>query len=138
MYKWIEPKICSNSLEGAKSLPVSGVKKKCPPCNPGFYVTNTSSCEPCPKYTFSNGTSKSCILFVTNKIKMLNDNVLRTGMKLINTISVNTQGKGPFMFYALWYCTATVVIFAVLWGHSFESPADHMYCVTIFVVPQIF
>ncbi|XP_073472062.1 endosome/lysosome-associated apoptosis and autophagy regulator 1 [Aquarana catesbeiana] len=57
MYKWIEPKICSDSLEGAKGLPVSGVKQKCPPCNPGFYVTNTSACEPCPKNTFSNGTT---------------------------------------------------------------------------------
>ncbi|KAM5182015.1 endosome/lysosome-associated apoptosis and autophagy regulator 1 [Mantella aurantiaca] len=57
MYKWIQPKICSNSVEGATELPESGIKKKCPPCNPGFYVTNTSTCEPCPKDTFSNGTT---------------------------------------------------------------------------------
>ncbi|XP_068125543.1 endosome/lysosome-associated apoptosis and autophagy regulator 1 [Hyperolius riggenbachi] len=56
MYKWIEPKICSNSVEGTKELPESGVKTKCPPCNPGFYMTNTSTCEPCPMDTFSNGT----------------------------------------------------------------------------------
>nr|DBA33904.1 TPA: hypothetical protein GDO54_001524 [Pyxicephalus adspersus] len=61
MYKWIEPKICSNSVEGAKQLPESGVKKKCPPCNPGFFATNTSTCEPCPKDAFSNGTTcKPC------------------------------------------------------------------------------
>ncbi|XP_063811021.1 endosome/lysosome-associated apoptosis and autophagy regulator 1-like isoform X2 [Pseudophryne corroboree] len=56
MYKWIEPKICSNSVEGAEELPVSGGKMKCPPCNPGFYQTNSSTCEPCPNGTFSNGT----------------------------------------------------------------------------------
>ncbi|XP_018432286.1 PREDICTED: UPF0577 protein KIAA1324 homolog [Nanorana parkeri] len=57
MYKWIEPKICNNSVDAAKELPESGVKKNCPPCNPGFYVTNTSTCEPCLKDTFSNGTT---------------------------------------------------------------------------------
>ncbi|KAM4701230.1 endosome/lysosome-associated apoptosis and autophagy regulator 1 [Discoglossus pictus] len=57
MYKWIEPKICSNSVNGATPLPASGSKIPCPPCNPGFYLTNTSSCEPCPSETFSNGTS---------------------------------------------------------------------------------
>ncbi|KAM4795845.1 endosome/lysosome-associated apoptosis and autophagy regulator 1 [Rhinophrynus dorsalis] len=56
MYKWIEPKICSDSMEGAFSLPTSGVKMNCLPCNPGFYLTNSSSCEPCPPDTFSNGT----------------------------------------------------------------------------------
>ncbi|XP_075051686.1 endosome/lysosome-associated apoptosis and autophagy regulator 1 isoform X2 [Mixophyes fleayi] len=56
MYKWIEPKICSNTVEGAKDLPMSGVKIKCPPCNPGFYQTNSSTCETCPHGTFSNGT----------------------------------------------------------------------------------
>uniref|UniRef100_A0A8C5LY48 MRH domain-containing protein n=1 Tax=Leptobrachium leishanense TaxID=445787 RepID=A0A8C5LY48_9ANUR len=59
MYKWIEPKICSNSAKGAVELPPSGVKTKCPPCNPGFFQTNSGSCEPCPPNTFSNGTTCS-------------------------------------------------------------------------------
>ncbi|XP_053560710.1 endosome/lysosome-associated apoptosis and autophagy regulator 1 [Bombina bombina] len=57
MYKWIEPKICTNNAKDAVQLPASGVKTPCPPCNPGFYQTNSSSCEPCPPETFSNGTS---------------------------------------------------------------------------------
>ncbi|KAG8451374.1 hypothetical protein GDO86_003543 [Hymenochirus boettgeri] len=57
MYKWIEPKICSESVKDSVSLPASGVKKKCPPCNPGFYQTNSSSCEPCPINSYSNGTT---------------------------------------------------------------------------------
>ncbi|KAJ8017113.1 hypothetical protein DPEC_G00014390 [Dallia pectoralis] len=64
MYKWIDPKICSelvggelNSSEAAVTLPSSGQLENCPPCNPGFYVTNTSACEPCPHGTYSNGTA---------------------------------------------------------------------------------
>lgn len=56
MYKWIEPKICSESVEGAVKLPASGDLETCPPCNPGFFVTNTSTCEPCPNGFYSNGT----------------------------------------------------------------------------------
>uniref|UniRef100_A0A674EK25 Endosome-lysosome associated apoptosis and autophagy regulator 1 n=1 Tax=Salmo trutta TaxID=8032 RepID=A0A674EK25_SALTR len=64
MYKWIEPKICSeivegavdNSTGGAVKLPASGQMETCPPCNPGFSVTNTSGCEPCPHGSYSNGT----------------------------------------------------------------------------------
>ncbi|XP_075470123.1 endosome/lysosome-associated apoptosis and autophagy regulator 1 isoform X3 [Ascaphus truei] len=59
MYKWIEPKICRESVEGAVPLPDSGVKTPCPPCNPGFYLTNTSSCMPCSYGTFYNGTACS-------------------------------------------------------------------------------
>ncbi|NXJ02364.1 K1324 protein, partial [Psophia crepitans] len=36
MFKWAEPKICSEELPQAAKLPPSGVKTKCPPCNPGF------------------------------------------------------------------------------------------------------
>ncbi|XP_029478661.1 endosome/lysosome-associated apoptosis and autophagy regulator 1 [Oncorhynchus nerka] len=65
MYKWIEPKICSeivegtvdNSTGGAVKLPASGQMETCPPCNPGFSVTNTSGCEPCPHGSYSNGTA---------------------------------------------------------------------------------
>lgn len=56
MYKWIEPKICSESVEGAVKLPESGDLETCPPCNPGFFVTNTSTCVPCPHGFYSNGT----------------------------------------------------------------------------------
>uniref|UniRef100_A0A670J6K8 Endosome-lysosome associated apoptosis and autophagy regulator 1 n=1 Tax=Podarcis muralis TaxID=64176 RepID=A0A670J6K8_PODMU len=56
MYKWAEPKICSEELPGSVELPASGVKTTCPPCNPGFFKTNTSSCEPCPYGSYSNGS----------------------------------------------------------------------------------
>ncbi|KAM9687417.1 endosome/lysosome-associated apoptosis and autophagy regulator 1 isoform 5-T5 [Trichechus inunguis] len=56
MYKWAEPKICSEDLEGAVQLPASGVKTLCPPCNPGFFKTNNSTCEPCPYGSYSNGS----------------------------------------------------------------------------------
>ncbi|XP_052460300.1 endosome/lysosome-associated apoptosis and autophagy regulator 1 isoform X1 [Carassius gibelio] len=59
MYKWIEPKICSESVEGAVQLPVSGEMMACPPCNPGFFSSNTSTCEPCPHGFYSNGTECS-------------------------------------------------------------------------------
>ncbi|CAL1606068.1 unnamed protein product [Knipowitschia caucasica] len=56
MYKWIEPKICSETVEGAVPLPASGGQQPCPPCNPGFYVTNSSACAACPQGSYSNGT----------------------------------------------------------------------------------
>ncbi|XP_062283027.1 endosome/lysosome-associated apoptosis and autophagy regulator 1 [Scomber scombrus] len=57
MYKWIEPKICSETVKGAVKLPASGEKQTCPPCNPGFFVTNSSACEPCTSGLYSNGTA---------------------------------------------------------------------------------
>ncbi|XP_059359670.1 endosome/lysosome-associated apoptosis and autophagy regulator 1 [Carassius carassius] len=59
MYKWIEPKICSESVEGAVQLPASGEMMACPPCNPGFFSNITSTCEPCPHGFYSNGTECS-------------------------------------------------------------------------------
>uniref|UniRef100_A0A8C7C3W3 Endosome-lysosome associated apoptosis and autophagy regulator 1 n=1 Tax=Neovison vison TaxID=452646 RepID=A0A8C7C3W3_NEOVI len=59
MYKWAQPKICGEDLEGAVKLPASGVKTHCPPCNPGFFKTNNSSCEPCPYGSYSNGSDCS-------------------------------------------------------------------------------
>ncbi|XP_056319615.1 endosome/lysosome-associated apoptosis and autophagy regulator 1 [Danio aesculapii] len=59
MYKWTEPKICSESLEGAVKLPASGEMMSCPPCNPGFFSTNSSTCEACPHGFYSNGTECS-------------------------------------------------------------------------------
>ncbi|XP_068394201.1 endosome/lysosome-associated apoptosis and autophagy regulator 1 isoform X3 [Eschrichtius robustus] len=59
MYKWAQPKICSEDLEGAVKLPASGMKTRCPPCNPGFFKTNSSTCEPCPYGSYSNGSDCS-------------------------------------------------------------------------------
>ncbi|XP_069335166.1 endosome/lysosome-associated apoptosis and autophagy regulator 1 isoform X2 [Eulemur rufifrons] len=56
MYKWAKPKICGEDLEGAVKLPASGMKTRCPPCNPGFFKTNNSTCEPCPYGSYSNGS----------------------------------------------------------------------------------
>ncbi|MBN3306960.1 K1324 protein, partial [Amia calva] len=56
MYKWSEPKICSENVEGAVKLPASGEKITCPPCNPGFFKNNMSNCQPCPYGSYSNGT----------------------------------------------------------------------------------
>ena len=56
MYKWAQPKICGEDLEGAVKLPASGMKTSCPPCNPGFFKSNSSTCEPCPYGSYSNGS----------------------------------------------------------------------------------
>ncbi|NXE85857.1 K1324 protein, partial [Cochlearius cochlearius] len=56
MFKWAEPKICSEELPQAAKLPPSGVKTKCPPCNPGFAKSNGSACQPCPYGSYSNGS----------------------------------------------------------------------------------
>uniref|UniRef100_A0A2K6RL52 Endosome-lysosome associated apoptosis and autophagy regulator 1 n=1 Tax=Rhinopithecus roxellana TaxID=61622 RepID=A0A2K6RL52_RHIRO len=56
MYKWAKPKICSEDLEGAVKLPASGEKTSCPPCNPGFFKTSNSTCQPCPYGSYSNGS----------------------------------------------------------------------------------
>ncbi|XP_038018636.1 endosome/lysosome-associated apoptosis and autophagy regulator 1 isoform X3 [Motacilla alba alba] len=56
MYKWAEPKICSEELPQAARLPSSGVKTRCPPCNPGFAKGNSSTCQPCPYGFYSNGS----------------------------------------------------------------------------------
>ncbi|XP_059723919.1 endosome/lysosome-associated apoptosis and autophagy regulator 1 isoform X5 [Haemorhous mexicanus] len=57
MYKWAEPKICSEELPQAARLPSSGVKTQCPPCNPGFAKGNSSTCQPCPYGFYSNGSA---------------------------------------------------------------------------------
>ncbi|NXI34702.1 K1324 protein, partial [Galbula dea] len=56
MFKWAEPKICSEELPHAAKLPPSGVKTKCPPCNPGYAKGNSSTCQPCPYGSYSNGS----------------------------------------------------------------------------------
>ncbi|XP_037126265.1 endosome/lysosome-associated apoptosis and autophagy regulator 1 [Syngnathus acus] len=58
MYKWIEPKICSETAKGSVKLPGSGEKQMCPPCNPGFFMSNTSAtCQACAENFYSNGTA---------------------------------------------------------------------------------
>uniref|UniRef100_A0A8C4NDK1 Si:ch211-163l21.8 n=1 Tax=Eptatretus burgeri TaxID=7764 RepID=A0A8C4NDK1_EPTBU len=57
-YRWVKPKFCREHLEGAVTLPASGEKQQCPPCNPGFFKNNDSVCIPCPKDSFSDGTSE--------------------------------------------------------------------------------
>lgn len=55
IYKWIEPKICLENVTGAVTLPPSGKREPCPPCNPGFYNNDTATCSPCPPGTYSDG-----------------------------------------------------------------------------------
>lgn len=59
MYKWIEPKICLEGVTGAESLPPSGEREPCPPCNPGFYNNDTATCSPCPPGTYSDGMKRT-------------------------------------------------------------------------------
>ncbi|KAM7414457.1 hypothetical protein PAMA_019331 [Pampus argenteus] len=55
IYKWIEPKICLEGVTGAETLPPSGEREPCPPCNPGFYNNDTATCSPCPPGSYSDG-----------------------------------------------------------------------------------
>ncbi|XP_043120794.1 endosome/lysosome-associated apoptosis and autophagy regulator family member 2 isoform X2 [Puntigrus tetrazona] len=59
IYKWVEPQICLASAAGAVTLPPSGQRQPCPPCNPGFYNNDTATCSPCPPGTYSDGV-KAC------------------------------------------------------------------------------
>lgn len=56
LYRWVEPKICVENATGAVALPPMGRREPCPPCNPGYYNSNDSTCLPCPTGTHSNGT----------------------------------------------------------------------------------
>ncbi|KAF7693881.1 UPF0577 protein KIAA1324-like homolog [Silurus meridionalis] len=58
LYRWVEPKVCVEDVARAVTLPPSGEKEDCPPCNPGFYTHNSSTCLPCPPGTYSNGTTE--------------------------------------------------------------------------------
>uniref|UniRef100_A0A8C2JVU4 KIAA1324 like n=1 Tax=Cyprinus carpio TaxID=7962 RepID=A0A8C2JVU4_CYPCA len=59
IYKWLEPQICLEAAAGAVTLPPSGQREPCPPCNPGFYNNDTATCSPCPPGTYSDGV-KAC------------------------------------------------------------------------------
>lgn len=53
------PKICLEDVAGAETLPPSGEREPCPPCNPGFYNNDTATCSPCPPGTYSDGTKRT-------------------------------------------------------------------------------
>lgn len=57
LYRWVEPKICVENVTGAVELPAMGQREPCPPCNPGYYNSNDSTCLPCPPGTHSDGTN---------------------------------------------------------------------------------
>ncbi|XP_072569382.1 endosome/lysosome-associated apoptosis and autophagy regulator 1 isoform X2 [Paramormyrops kingsleyae] len=57
MFKWIEPKICSENSPDAARLPASGAMEPCRPCNPGYFPVNGSGCEACPPGSYSNGSA---------------------------------------------------------------------------------
>jgi len=59
VYKWLQPKICREDVPEAACLPPASEKHECPPCNPGMDYRNASTCEFCPKYTYSDGKT-SC------------------------------------------------------------------------------
>lgn len=51
-YKWVEPMVCRQSLEGSVTLPPSGEFKACPPCNPGMhYIPGQGVCCHVKMYT---------------------------------------------------------------------------------------
>ncbi|KAF6074797.1 hypothetical protein HJG60_007226 [Phyllostomus discolor] len=97
MYKWAHPKICGEDLEGAVTLPASGVKTRCPPCNPGFFKTNRSACEPCPYGSYSNGSDCSHCPAGTEPVVGFEYkwwNTLPTNMETTVLSGINFEYKG--------------------------------------------
>ncbi|NXQ89789.1 K1324 protein, partial [Nyctibius grandis] len=97
MFKWAEPKICSEELPGATQLPPSGVKSRCPPCNPGFATTNGTSCQPCPHGSYSNGSGcHSCPAGTEPALGLEYKwwNVLPSNMETTVLSGVNFEYKG--------------------------------------------
>ncbi|NXN98059.1 K1324 protein, partial [Rhinopomastus cyanomelas] len=97
MFKWAEPKICSEELPQAAQLPPSGGKTKCPPCNPGFAKGNGSSCQPCPYGSYSNGSV--CLSCPTGTEPVLGLeykwwNVLPPNMETTVLSGINFEYKG--------------------------------------------
>ncbi|CAM9832743.1 unnamed protein product [Bubo scandiacus] len=48
MFKWAEPKICSEELPQAAKLPPSGVKTRCPPATPALPKATAAAASPVP------------------------------------------------------------------------------------------
>ncbi|GFO06318.1 upf0577 protein kiaa1324-like homolog [Plakobranchus ocellatus] len=46
-YRWIEPKICSETVTGSVKLPKDWPMQDCPPCSPGMHRINASYCGFC-------------------------------------------------------------------------------------------
>ncbi|XP_054032521.1 endosome/lysosome-associated apoptosis and autophagy regulator 1 [Dryobates pubescens] len=97
MFKWAEPKICSEELPQAAKLPPSGVKSKCPPCNPGFAKGNGSACQPCPYGSYSNGSGCLSCPLGTEPVLGLEYkwwNVLPPNMETTVLSGINFEYKG--------------------------------------------
>ncbi|XP_068081917.1 endosome/lysosome-associated apoptosis and autophagy regulator family member 2 isoform X2 [Anabrus simplex] len=62
VFQWLQPKICRDDVPEAVRLPPASMKRVCPPCNPGMDYRNGSTCEFCPKDTYSDGRTgcKKC------------------------------------------------------------------------------
>ena len=58
-YKWIQPQICREDLQGSVKLPKPDPPMDCPPCNPGQHFVNGSGCQFCPEKHYSDG-KKPC------------------------------------------------------------------------------
>lgn len=56
VYKWVEPKICRDDVQGSLPLPISNDRITCPPCNPGMEYSNQSMCAFCPTDHYSDGS----------------------------------------------------------------------------------
>ncbi|XP_069797904.1 endosome/lysosome-associated apoptosis and autophagy regulator 1-like isoform X2 [Narcine bancroftii] len=86
-YKWIEPKRCSEDMKGAVKLPVTGIKKPCKPCNPGFSQLNGTGCYPCPFGFYSDGSD------VCTKCAVGTEPVLGFEYKWWNTLPKNMNSS---------------------------------------------
>ncbi|KAM9369366.1 LOW QUALITY PROTEIN: endosome/lysosome-associated apoptosis and autophagy regulator 1 [Phaethornis superciliosus] len=97
MYKWAEPKICSEELPQAAQLPPSGGKTKCPPCNPGYATSNGTACQPCPHGFYSNGSGCHSCPAGTEPVLGLEYkwwNVLPPNMETTVLSGINFEYKG--------------------------------------------
>uniref|UniRef100_A0A3Q3VQ33 MRH domain-containing protein n=1 Tax=Mola mola TaxID=94237 RepID=A0A3Q3VQ33_MOLML len=114
MYKWIQPKICSESADGAVQLPASGEKETCPPCNPGFFVTNSSTCEPCDRGFYSNGTA--CIMCPVGT-----EPVLAFEYKWWNTMPHNMKSS---IFHQEFSHSKNITAWVVAGEYVYTTPGD--------------
>lgn len=100
LYQWVEPKICVENITGAVELPAMGQREPCPPCNPGYYNSNDSTCLPCPPGTHSDGTNgkpahtlhaslprRWCCIYMIGAFLMYTDTVIPHKWK--NTIFIH-------------------------------------------------
>ncbi|XP_077695428.1 endosome/lysosome-associated apoptosis and autophagy regulator 1 isoform X2 [Eretmochelys imbricata] len=127
MFKWAEPKTCSEDLPTAVQLPPSGVKTKCPPCNPGFFKTNSSACEPCPSGSYSNGSG--CISCAAGTEPVLGFeykwwNTLPANMETTVLSGINFEYKG----FAGWEVAGDYI-------YTAAGASDNDFMILTMVVP---